>query len=112
MFKKAVRRGRSERRVEAYSLRYVEALSDARTKLADFFNTLLQPAQRRDQPPGQDEEGDDQRDHYKIHVMKLRQLVISDGYPTKSGIKTASICEALRNHFAWTSECTGGPTLR
>ncbi|MEW6248255.1 MAG: hypothetical protein AB1555_16310 [Nitrospirota bacterium] len=41
MFKKAVQRGRSERRGEAYSLPYVEPLSDARTKLADFFNILL-----------------------------------------------------------------------
>ena len=41
MFKKAVQRGRSERRGEAYSLLYVEPLSDARTKLADFFNILL-----------------------------------------------------------------------
>ena len=38
MVKKA---GRSERRGEAYSLPYVEPLSDARTKLADFFNILL-----------------------------------------------------------------------
>ncbi len=41
MFKKAVQRGRSERRGEAYSFRYVEPLSDARTKLAAFFNILL-----------------------------------------------------------------------
>ena len=41
MFKKAVQRGRSERRGEAYSLPYVEPLSDVRTKLADFFNILL-----------------------------------------------------------------------
>ncbi len=41
MFKKAVQRGRSERRGEAYSSPYVEPLSDARTKLADFFNILL-----------------------------------------------------------------------
>jgi hypothetical protein len=41
MFKKAVQRGRSERRGEAYSLPYVESLSDARTKLADFFNILV-----------------------------------------------------------------------
>jgi hypothetical protein len=41
MVKKAVQRGRSQRRGEAYSLRYVEPLSDARTKLADFFNILL-----------------------------------------------------------------------
>jgi hypothetical protein len=33
-------RGRSERGAEAYSFRYVEAMSDARTKLADFFNIL------------------------------------------------------------------------
>jgi len=40
MFKKAFRQGRSERRGEAYSLPYVEPLSDARTKLEDFFNIL------------------------------------------------------------------------
>ena len=37
LFKKAFQRGRSERRGEAY----VEPLSDARTKLEDFFNSLL-----------------------------------------------------------------------
>jgi hypothetical protein len=42
MFKKAVQRGRSERGGEAYSFPYVEPLSDARTKLADFFNILLE----------------------------------------------------------------------
>src|SRR5215510_2794388 len=41
MFKKAGQRGRSERRVEAYSFWYVEALSDARTMLDAFFNILL-----------------------------------------------------------------------
>ena len=41
MFKKAAQRGRSERRTEAYSFLYVEVLSDARTKLEDFFNILL-----------------------------------------------------------------------
>jgi hypothetical protein len=40
MLKKAVQRGRSERGGEAYPLRYVESLSDARTKLADFFSIL------------------------------------------------------------------------
>ncbi|MEW6245584.1 MAG: Uma2 family endonuclease [Nitrospirota bacterium] len=40
MFKKTVQHGRSERRGEAYSSRYVEPLSDLRTKLADFFNIL------------------------------------------------------------------------
>jgi hypothetical protein len=54
MFKKAVQRGRSERRGEAYSVLYVEPLSDATclrealrrrqgTKLADFFNILPPP---------------------------------------------------------------------
>ena len=37
---KAVRQGRSERRGEAYSLGYVEPLSDARTTLAGFFSIL------------------------------------------------------------------------
>jgi len=41
MLKMAVQRGRSERRDEAYSVPYVEPLSDARTKLADFFSILL-----------------------------------------------------------------------
>jgi len=41
MFKKACQQGRSERRGEAYSVLYVETLSDARTKLEDFFNVLL-----------------------------------------------------------------------
>ena len=36
----AVQRGRSKRRGEAY-FEYVEPLNDARTKLADFFNILL-----------------------------------------------------------------------
>ena len=40
MFKKAFQQGRSERRGEAYFGRYVEPLSDARTKLEDFFNIL------------------------------------------------------------------------
>jgi hypothetical protein len=35
------KRGRSERRGEADFVPYVEPLSDARTKLADFFNILL-----------------------------------------------------------------------
>ncbi len=37
----AVQRGRSEQRGESYSVPYVEPLSDARTKLADFFSILL-----------------------------------------------------------------------
>jgi hypothetical protein len=37
----AVQQGRSERRGEAYSPLHVELLSDARTTLADFFNSLL-----------------------------------------------------------------------
>jgi hypothetical protein len=41
LIKKAVQRGRSERRGEAYSVLYVEPLSDARTKLADFLISLL-----------------------------------------------------------------------
>ncbi|CAI4033262.1 hypothetical protein DNFV4_03698 [Nitrospira tepida] len=40
MFKKTVQRGRSKQRNEAYSFRYVEFLSVARTKLAGFFNVL------------------------------------------------------------------------
>ena len=40
MFKKILQQGRSERKGEAYSLLYVETLSDMRTKLGDFFNIL------------------------------------------------------------------------
>src|SRR5436853_2335292 len=40
MLKKTVQQGRSERRGEAY-VWYVDLLSDARKKLADFFSTLL-----------------------------------------------------------------------
>jgi hypothetical protein len=42
MLKKAVQRGRSERRGEAYPARYVESLSDARTKLEGFFSIRLE----------------------------------------------------------------------
>jgi len=42
MLKKAVQQGRSERRGEAYSVPYVEPLSDVRTPLADFFSILLE----------------------------------------------------------------------
>ncbi len=41
IFKKADQRGRSKRGGEAYSFPYVEPLSAARTKLADFFKILL-----------------------------------------------------------------------
>jgi hypothetical protein len=41
MIKKFVQQGRSEQGGEPYSLPYVEPLSDARTKLADFFSILL-----------------------------------------------------------------------
>jgi len=40
MVKKFVQQGRSKRGLEAYFLGYVESPSDARTKLADFFNIL------------------------------------------------------------------------
>jgi hypothetical protein len=43
MLKKAVQQGRSERRGESYFLLYVEPLSEARTKLADFFSILIAP---------------------------------------------------------------------
>ena len=42
MVKKAVQQGRSEQGGEAYSFRYVESLSEARTTLADFFIILLE----------------------------------------------------------------------
>ena len=38
----AVQQGRSKRRGDAYSVRYVEPLSEARTLLADFFSILLE----------------------------------------------------------------------
>ncbi len=41
MLKKAVQQGRSKRRGDAYSVRYGEPLSEARTPLADFFSILL-----------------------------------------------------------------------
>jgi len=41
MLKKAAQQGRSKRRGDAYSVQYVEPLSEARTKLADFFSILL-----------------------------------------------------------------------
>jgi hypothetical protein len=41
MLKKAAQQGRSERRGDAYSVRYVEPLSEVRTPLADFFSILL-----------------------------------------------------------------------
>ena len=42
MLTKAAQQGRSERRGEARSVRYVEPLSTARTPLADFFSFLLE----------------------------------------------------------------------
>jgi four helix bundle protein len=41
LFRKAVQQGRSERRGESYSVPYVEPLSDVRTMLAAFVNSLL-----------------------------------------------------------------------
>jgi hypothetical protein len=41
MLKKAGQQGRSKRRGEAYSVRYGEPLSEARTPLTDFFSILL-----------------------------------------------------------------------
>jgi hypothetical protein len=41
LFRKAVQQGRSERSGESYSVPYVEPLSDARTPLAGFINSLL-----------------------------------------------------------------------
>jgi hypothetical protein len=40
LFKKFVQQGRSEQRGEAYSVPYVDPLSDARTQLAGLFNSL------------------------------------------------------------------------
>ena len=44
----AVQQGRSERRGKSYFAPYVEPLSDARTKLADFFSILLRPIKREE----------------------------------------------------------------
>jgi hypothetical protein len=41
MLKKAIQQGRSERRGERRTLRYVEPLRGARTPLVDFFSILL-----------------------------------------------------------------------
>ncbi len=41
LFRKAIQQGRSERRGESYSLPYVEPLSETRTPLVDFVNSLL-----------------------------------------------------------------------
>jgi hypothetical protein len=40
MFNKVAQQGHSEREAERYTYLYVEALSDARTKLEVFFNIL------------------------------------------------------------------------
>jgi len=40
MLKKPAQQGRSERKAEAYSVLYVEALSEARTQLEGFYNIL------------------------------------------------------------------------
>ena len=44
MLKKAAQQGRNKRRGDAYSVRYGEPLSEARTPLADFFSILLRSA--------------------------------------------------------------------
>lgn len=41
LFKKSVAQDRSERRGAAYSVRYGETLSEAKTPLVDFFDSLL-----------------------------------------------------------------------
>jgi hypothetical protein len=47
LFRKAIQQGRSERRGESYSVPYVEPLSEARTMLADFINSLLESGRWR-----------------------------------------------------------------
>lgn len=42
MLKNTFQQGRSERRDEAYPARYVESLSDVRTKLEGFFSIRLE----------------------------------------------------------------------
>src|SRR5262245_2568329 len=51
-FKQAVRQGRSERRGEAYSVPYVEPLSEARTQQADSFQRPANPARVSLSSPG------------------------------------------------------------
>ena len=46
-FKKAIQQGRSERKPEAYCFKYVEGLSEARTKLGGVFNVLISRSRRR-----------------------------------------------------------------
>jgi hypothetical protein len=41
MLKKTTQQGSSERKAEAYSVLYVEALSDARTTLEGFCSILI-----------------------------------------------------------------------
>lgn len=41
LFRKVVQQGRNKRRGESYSVPYVEPLSDVRTRLAAFVNSLL-----------------------------------------------------------------------
>ena len=48
LFRKAVQQGRGERRGDAYSVPYVEPLSDARTPLAALLNSLLVPEAERE----------------------------------------------------------------
>lgn len=40
MFKMAVQQGRGKQKPEAYVFQYVEDSTDARTKLAGFFNIM------------------------------------------------------------------------
>ena len=40
VLKTVVQQGRSERKSEAYCFRYVEGVSEARTKLEDFYDIL------------------------------------------------------------------------
>jgi hypothetical protein len=60
----AVQRGRSERRGEGVPLRYVESLSDARTKLADFFSILLRFCLNQSSPLIADGQHDDSHDDH------------------------------------------------
>jgi hypothetical protein len=59
LFRKAVQQGRSELRGSTYSLPYVEPLSDERTPLADFVNSLIgdREAFRAHRPPMRSDSG-------------------------------------------------------
>lgn len=74
--------GRSERRGEAYFVPYVESLSDARTRLAEFFNSLLLVEdQRRDRRRG----GMRRREHHKGPAIPPCNPEVAGEIPSRRG---------------------------